>query len=232
MASFNHIFFDLDHTLWDFEQNSKATLLSLHENFRLVDKGITDFEQFRTIYEAHNERLWNRYRKGYIKRDELRWKRMWLTLLDFKIADLDLANEMSKIYLEILPTQGKLMPFAADVLAYCADKNYNIHLITNGFETTQWQKLKTSGIHHYFDKVITSENSNSMKPKPEIFHFALDATKANAADSIMIGDALEIDVLGAKTVGMQQVFFNPNKIEHNEKPTYEIFCLSELKQIL
>ncbi len=232
MTALKHIFFDLDHTLWDFEQNSKVTLQSLYTQFGLAEKGISDFEAFRVQYEAHNERLWNRYRKGFIKREELRWKRMWLTLLDFKIADLELANEMSRIYLDILPTQGKLMPFAADVLEYCNNKNYKLHLITNGFETTQWQKLRTSGIHHYFEKVITSENSNSMKPKPEIFHFALKATDATVEESIMIGDALDIDVLGAKTVGMQQVFFNPNKIAHNDNPTYEIFCLSELKEIL
>lgn len=232
MKSYKHIFFDLDHTLWDFESNSGVTLQKLHSDFNLGALGIEDFETFRITYEAHNEKFWERYRKGFIKRDELRWKRMWHTLLDFKVADNALAHKMSEIYLELLPQQGKLMPYTLEILDYCVAKNYQLHLITNGFEITQWQKMRTSGIDHYFQKVITSESSNSMKPRPAIFEYALNTTGALLHESIMIGDAMEADILGAQGYGMDQVYFNPCKKPHTEQPTYEISCLSELKQLL
>lgn len=232
MSRYKHIFFDLDHTLWDFERNSGATLQQLYLEFGLEQKGIADFEQFRSTYELHNERFWIRYRKGFVRREELRWKRMWHTLLDFRIADNALARRMAGIYLERLPHQGLLIPFAQDILDYCTGKNYCLHLITNGFETTQRQKMRTSGIDHYFGQVITSESSNSMKPKPEIFAYALQASGALLQESIMIGDSLEADILGAQRCDMDQVYFNPNRKAHTEKPTYEIDCLSQLRQFL
>ncbi len=232
MKTYKHLFFDLDHTLWDFEKNSAATLKVLYQDFNLVDKGIPDFETFCSVYERHNDKMWDRFRKGLIRREELRWKRMWHTLIDFKIGNEKLAHDMSEIYLEKLPNQGLLMPFANEVLQYCFDKNYKLHLITNGFENTQWQKMRTSGIDHYFDAVITSESSNSLKPHNGIFQYALQQTAATKEESLMIGDALDIDVLGARNFGMDQVYFNPAQKSHNDTVTYEINCLSELKEIL
>lgn len=229
---YKHLFFDLDHTLWDFERNSGATLQQLYVDFGLAQRGITDFEEFRRTYEAHNERFWERYRKGFVRREELRWKRMWHTLLDFRVADNQLAHRMSEVYLELLPQQGQLMPFALEILDYCVGNEYQIHLITNGFEITQWQKMRTSGIDHYFGQVVTSESSNSMKPRPEIFAYAIQAAGATLQESLMIGDAMEADVLGAQRYGMDQVYFNPGKRAHSEQPTYEIDCLSQLRHIL
>jgi len=231
MKTYKHLFFDLDHTLWDFESNSGITLQQLHTDYRLAERGIPDFELFRSTYEAHNEKFWERFRKGFVSRDDLRWKRMWHTLLDFKLADPKLARELSAVYLELLPHQGRLMPFAAELLDHCRAKEYRLHLITNGFETTQWQKMRTSGIDHYFSQVITSESSNSMKPLKAIFQYAVTAAGAAPEDSVMIGDALEADILGAQRFGMDQVYFNPNRLAHNERPTYEVSCLSELKQL-
>src|ERR1041385_8966083 len=92
---YHHLFFDLDHTLWDFEANAKATLLELHQDMKLEKRGINNFELFYKNYLTHNEKLWERYRNGFIKQDELRIKRMRLSLLDFKVADEELAREMS-----------------------------------------------------------------------------------------------------------------------------------------
>lgn len=186
-----------------------------------------DINLFLERYTTHNDRMWERFRKGYIKREELRWKRMWLTLLDFKIADTELAHEMSKTYLMWLPLQTGLLPYAKNILDECAG-NYALHLITNGFEETQWQKLRHSGIDHYFTHVITSEKSNSLKPHKEIFDYALQLTGAQAAESLMLGDALDIDILGAHNAGWHQLYYNPNRTGHNKKPTYEIACWSEL----
>src|SRR5690349_15341808 len=102
-GKYKHLFFDLDHTLWDFEANAKETIAELYEIDGLSGKGIHDFDEFFNRYSYHNERLWERYTKGFIKQEELRWKRMWLALLDFKIADETLAREMAVQFLERLP---------------------------------------------------------------------------------------------------------------------------------
>ncbi len=229
---YRHIFFDLDHTLWDFEANSKATLQQLYAEFDLQNKGISTFEDFHKTYSVHNDKMWSNFRKGHIDRETLRWKRMWLTLVDFKIANEPLALDMSKRYLELLPAQSELFPYAAEILEYCKNKGYRLHLITNGFEETQKLKMHHCGIGHYFEEVITSEKAMSLKPHKEIFEYAFNITGADAATSIMIGDALDIDILGARNAGMDQVFFNPLKATHKDSPTFEISCLSELKAII
>jgi putative hydrolase of the HAD superfamily len=231
LKKYKHLFFDLDHTLWDFERNSAATLATLFRQYNLADRGITDFEYFRSTYEQHNERLWERYRTGLIRREELRWKRMWLTLIDCKIGDNKLAHALAEHYLALLPQQGILMPYALDILQHCRQRNYRIHLITNGFEQTQLKKLETSGIRHFFEQVITSESSDSLKPHPEIFDYALKSSGAALHESIIIGDTLEADILGGINYGMDQVYYNPYRKPHGHQPTYEVSCLSELKGI-
>jgi len=228
---YRHLFFDLDHTLWDFEANARATLEVLYSSLQLEARGINDFELFYRNYLAHNEKLWERYRKGYIKQDELRVKRMWLSLLDFKIADDELSRTMSVQFLDLLPTRTILFPGTKEILTYLAGKGYILHLITNGFEKTQHSKLKHSGLDSFFKEVITSEGSNSLKPNKEIFEYALRKTRAQLHESIMIGDTPEVDILGAKNVGMDQVFVNHLRISIEEQPTYIVHSLKELEAI-
>ena len=232
---YKHLFFDLDHTLWDFEANSRQTLEELYQSLNLKEKGIHDFDLFHKNYLAHNDKLWDRYRNGYIKVDELRWKRMWLALLDFKIADEKLAREMGTIFLDLLPTRKLLFPYTIEILDYLAEKNYQLHLITNGFEKTQHGKLKSSGLDKYFLKVITSEGSNSLKPHKEIFEYAFQRTGASPSESIMIGDTIEVDILGAVNAGIDQVHVNhlTKEVElvNGKAPTYTVYSLKELESI-
>ena len=227
---YKHLFFDLDHTLWDFDKNSEVSLRILYDEYDLKSRGRDDFDALFKAYNFHNDKLWERYRNGYIKRDELRWKRMWLMLLDHKIADTALAHELSIAYLEILPTQTVLVPHAKELLEYCKDK-YEMNLITNGFDTTQRLKLQYSGIARYFNHLVTSEKSNSMKPHKDLFDYAIKAAGADIETSIMIGDAIDVDILGAINVGMDTVYYNPHKKPHERKPTYEIIHLEELMKI-
>jgi len=228
---YRHLFFDLDHTLWDFEANARVTLLELYQKMSLEQRGINDFDLFHKNYLAHNEKLWERYRNGYIKQEELRVKRMWLALLDFKIADDLLAKEMSIAFLDLLPTRTILFPYALEILEYLTNKKYELHLITNGFEKTQHSKLKYSGLHKYFKEVITSEGSSSLKPNKDIFDFALKITGAKSDESIMLGDSIEVDIIGAMNAGIDQVFINHLNIDIDVKPTYVVRSLKELEEI-
>jgi putative hydrolase of the HAD superfamily len=228
---YKHIFFDLDHTLWDFDANAKATLQQLHIDLKLVDKGVHDFDMFHKNYLQHNEKLWARYRNGYIRQEELRLKRMWLTLLDFRITDEALARQLSELFLQLLPARSILFPDTREVLQYLTGKQYHLHLITNGFEATQHSKLKNSQLDIYFREVITSEGSNSLKPQKEIFEYALEKTGASVNESIMIGDSLEVDILGAMNVGMDQVHVNFNNAAQDLTPTYTVTTLKQLEDI-
>jgi len=231
MSRYKHLFFDLDHTLWDFDANARETLAELYIVFELDNRIQTPFDDFYPKYLYHNELMWDRYHHGLISADDLKWKRMWRTLLDFKIADEPLAREMSARFLEILPTKKILFPHTLEVLNYLAKKNYTLHLITNGFEKTQRSKLVNSGLDVYFTHMITSEGSNSLKPKKEIFDFAMDKARSSLSESIMIGDNLDADIQGAMNAGMDTVFVNHINAVPQIKPTYMVTHLKELEDI-
>ena len=230
--AYKDLFFDLDHTLWDFELNSKETMQELYINHHIAALGITDFDAFFNIYTAHNHRLWDRYSKGFIKQEELRWKRIYLSLLDFKIANEQLSKEMSLEFLQILPTKKKLFPHTIEILNYLKEKDYKMHLITNGFESVQMQKIKNANIAHYFTEVVTSETSNSLKPNKEIFEFALKTTNATLSESIMIGDNETADIQGGINIGMDTVFVNHLNVAPTIPATYTITHLKELEVLL
>jgi putative hydrolase of the HAD superfamily len=157
---------------------------------------------------------------------------MWLTLLDFKVANEALAKQLSELFLQLLPTRTILFPDTKEVLQYLTDKGYQLHLITNGFELTQHGKLNSSGLNVFFKQVITSEGSNSLKPQKEIFDYALAKTGAAINESIMIGDSIEVDIAGAIAAGMDQVHVNYNGAEQSLRPTYTITALKQLKEFL
>ena len=232
MPAYKHLFFDLDHTLWDFDTNAKSTLAELFIEFELHLKVTPVFEDFYRKYLHHNEILWERYQKGFISAEELKWRRMWRTLLEFKIGDEVLSKKLSQRFLEILPTKKEVFPHTIEILTYLTGKKYQVHLITNGFEKTQWSKLRNSGMDHFFTHVITSEGSNSLKPKKEIFEFALLKAKASIKESIMIGDNLDADIQGAINAGMDCVFVNHiNVADTHNKPTYTVTHLDQLEKI-
>ncbi len=232
MPSYKHIFFDLDHTLWDFDTNAKASLIDIFGEFRLSEKVTPDFDAFYQKYLHHNKILWERYQNGFITAEELKWRRMWRTMMEFKVGDEVLAKNISARFLEILPVKDGMFPHAYEILEYLKNKNYQIHLITNGFEKTQWSKIRNSKIDHFFTHVITSEASNSMKPEKEIFDFAMNQSGALLHESIMIGDNLDADIQGAMNAGMDNIFVNHIDATTDKKPTYTVTHLKELENIL
>ncbi|MDA3779792.1 MAG: YjjG family noncanonical pyrimidine nucleotidase [Bacteroidales bacterium] len=228
---YRNIYFDLDRTLWDFESNSKDTFRDIFDKYNLI-KDFGDFDVFLNTYKKHNERLWKLYRIGQIKKSVLRYKRFSLTLEEYGITNDDLAQKMGDDYITISPTKKKLFPNTHETLEYLS-KKYNLYIITNGFNEVQFVKMKNCKLDKYFDKVFTSENAGAQKPNKKIFKFALSSVNAKKTESIMIGDDLESDILGAKNYGLDQVFFNAVERKHKEKNiTYEINSLKELQKIL
>ncbi|MCX6294820.1 MAG: YjjG family noncanonical pyrimidine nucleotidase [Bacteroidetes bacterium] len=225
------IFFDLDHTLWDFEKNSSEALSELIVKFELLQKGVSSIDNFLNEYFIINVRLWDDYRKNIISKETLRYDRFHQALKKFEIDDFELAKAIGNDYVAIAPFKTNLFPYSIEVLKYLKNK-YTLHIITNGFEEVQHLKLRNSDLSTYFSEVITSERSGFKKPDERMFRFSLDLTKAKVETSLMIGDSLEADIIGAKNVGMKQVYFNPLGNPHEEELTHEIKSLDELMTIL
>lgn len=230
MKKYRHIFFDLDETLWDFKRNSRETLSELYDRFSL-HRHQPDKNYFLERYHFHNEIFWDQYRKGQINRETLRMIRFQTTLKEFKVNDDELAKTLSVTYLEMLPDKKNLFDGVMEVLEYLHQK-YSLHIITNGFEEVQLKKMKNSGIENYFQYVVTSERAGSQKPNREIFRYAMEITNASLLNSIFVGDSIEADMTGAKSVGMDHVYFNPEKIKHSENLQHEIHHLKELLHLL
>jgi putative hydrolase of the HAD superfamily len=228
---YRHLFFDLDHTLWDFEKNADETLRTLYEQHRFARYGTFTAEEFLRVYSDINHALWRMYQSGKISQTQLRDVRFVRTLTKLGVPEEEIPANISAEFTDLLPLKSAVFPFTHEVLDYLKPK-YRMHLITNGFNDIQATKLASSNLTHYFESVITSEHSGHLKPDPRMFQHALAHTGATAAESLMIGDNLECDVLGAFNAGIDQVYFNPDKRRHFIEITHEISCLSELKNIL
>ena len=226
-----HIFFDLDHTIWDFEKNSKQTLIEIIERRKLKDKYGFSGVEFYNIYKDINEYYWTLYRQNKISKEELRVNRFYDALMTFDVDNLELASEMTEEYIEHSPLKTNLFPNAISTLEYLSDK-YELHIITNGFDEVQYRKLSASKLDVYFKEIITSETVGVKKPDQLIFNYSLDVAKAKAHDSLMIGDSYEADILGAINANMRAVYFNPNTDVNSFNDIKQIKDLHELTKIL
>lgn len=231
MNKYKHIFFDLDHTLWDFEKNSRETITDLFHHYALHEKGVASAVIFFEKYSRINADMWDLYHKNQIDRETLRTIRFKKTFEHFGISDSQLASVFPSHYLELLPDKKNLLDDAIDVLDYLQPK-YTLHLITNGFEKVQHAKLDSSGLKKYFKEFIISEKTGFKKPDKEIFQFALQSSGAEQAECLMIGDDAEADIKGALNAGWDAVFFNPSLVKHELSPNYEITRLKQLMDFL
>ncbi|BEH00362.1 YjjG family noncanonical pyrimidine nucleotidase [Bacteroides sedimenti] len=228
---YTNIFFDLDDTLWNFSENAYDSFAEVYANFNF-DRYFDSFDGFYTIYKEYNAALWIEYGNGEISKEELNRRRFCHPLESVGVYDEALAKSYSDDFFRLIPTKSKLLPYAKETLEYLSGR-YRLFILSNGFRELQFQKMKSAGIEHYFEKVILSEDIRVHKPHPEIFHFALSATQSLLNESLMIGDSWEADILGAKGVNMDQVFLNPsNRPFSSFKPTYHIQNLKEVLGIL
>lgn len=226
---YQHILFDLDRTLWDFETNVKEAFQDIRKKYGL--EPLVDNETFVNTYRKHNERLWSDFRQGKIAKDRLRTDRFLLTLKDLGIHDEDLAERIGQDYLDIAPRKTKLLSGTKELLDYLSPQ-YNLHILTNGFRYPQQQKLARAHLENYFYNLITSESMNAQKPALAFFEYALKRIGVSPKHALMVGDDLKVDILGARQAGIDQVYLNPNHSPHNEVVTYEIHSLYQLIEIL
>jgi len=231
MQKYKVIFFDLDHTLWDYDKNSHETLHELYHSYELRTLCGFSFSQFYDRFGLVNHGLWNQYHHGLIDRTVIHKERFGRIFNHFRITNPELALRISDDYLLKCPQKKNLFPYTHDVLHYLA-KKYKLYILTNGFNDVQKIKIARSALEHYFEDMITSETTGHRKPSKEIFDHARGLAGAQSHESLMIGDNLKADIWGAKNAAIDSIYFNPLKKTHREPIEKEIHCLSQLMHIL
>ncbi len=221
------IFFDLDHTLWDFDKNSGLAFERVFKKHQIAIK-INDFLK---VYEPINLEYWRLFRNEKVGKQELRRGRLNDTFKEFNMEfSIQIIDDMADSYIDELPVDNHLFAGTFEILNYLS-KKYTLHIITNGFEEVQYKKIKNSRIKKYFKTITTSEEIGVKKPNPVIFIRALEKANALIEKSIMIGDSFEADILGAENVGLQTLFYNYRN-EQVPKTNASVDCLLEIKNYL
>lgn len=205
MRKYDHLFFDLDHTLWDFATNARLAMKQTLEENGLL-RQIPTFDSYYEVYEQINHDLWADYRAKKITKQNLIVERFSKSLLEFGITDYDYP-ELNRQYLINMALQTQLFPSTIETLSELRDKGYKMYIITNGFKEVQCAKLTNSKLDGFFSRVFISEEIQTTKPHREIFEFALKSVNAPKKKSIMIGDSWETDIEGALNFGMDQIMF-------------------------
>lgn len=222
-----HIFFDLDHTIWDFDKNAQETLHELYLHYKLEELGLASAETFISTYTENNHSLWADYHVGKITKETLRAERFSRTFIQLGVHPERIPQQFEDDYVRITPTKTNLFLGSEKVLAYL-QKKYTLHIISNGFKESTLTKMELSGLNPYFTNVVISEDVGINKPDKAIFEYALDKAKALKHESIMIGDSIEADIRGAQGFGMKAIYFNPLNKELPEDVQWQITHLEEL----
>ncbi|EHQ27145.1 YjjG family noncanonical pyrimidine nucleotidase [Mucilaginibacter paludis] len=228
---YKHLFFDLDHTIWDFDRNAEETLHELFAVYKLHQLGLNSAELFIETYTRNNHQLWADYHLGRISKETLRETRFKKTFLDLGVSHDVIPLQFEDDYVRICPTKTNLFPGAHETLQYLQQR-YRLHLISNGFkESTELKVIKTD-IGRYFDNVIISEVVGVNKPDKAIFEHALKLGGAQKHESLMIGDSIEADIRGAQGFGMDAIYFNPMGLDKPADVPIQITHLNELALLL
>ena len=228
---YKHLFFDLDHTLWDFDRNSAESIAEIYETHRLQDRGVVSADVFSEAFIRINRKLWADYDRNLIAHEYIREHRFPLVFNALGVADRAGCAELNTDYLRLLPQKAHLTESAREILDHLKGR-YQMHIITNGFAEIQAVKMASADIAHYFGHVVTTQSANAKKPDPRIFEYALQASGAHMPESLMLGDNYEADIVGATVVGLDTVFYNPGRELVPVAATYTIQHWRELKTIL
>jgi putative hydrolase of the HAD superfamily len=231
LKNYQHLFFDLDHTLWDYDRNVRESLSELFQIYSLQDVGIPTFEQFFSSFHEVNFQLWDDYNLGKIDKQGLRRERFPRIFSHAGGDPNAIPAPFEEDFMHRTSSKPHLFPHSKEILDYLR-KSYRVHLITNGFDESQAKKMRSSGLTDYFELVVTSETTGYKKPDPRIFHYALEQLNTAPSACLMIGDNPNSDILGAQRADIDQVYFNPEGKASPIQATYEIRHLQELEQLL
>lgn len=230
---YKDLFIDFDDTLYDTYGNAVISLRETFEAFRL-ERFFADPQVFYDAYWAANIDLWTRYSKGEITRPYLIVERFRRPLSAGQGLDVTepFCLEMSDKFLEFCSSKPGVVEGAHELMEYLKHQGYRMHMCSNGFHEVQYKKLAACGLKDYFDTIILSEDAGANKPSMQYFDYALRQSGADIATTIMIGDNLQTDIMGANRAGLDTILFNRWGIEPSSVPTYTVETLRDIMKIL
>ena len=232
MKKYKDLFIDFDDTLYDTHGNAVIALRETFEAFAL-DRYFPDPQEFYDAYWLANIDLWTRYSKGEITRDFLIVERFRRPLSVGKGLDVTekYCLEMSDRFLDFCSSKPGVVEGAHELMDYLRRCGYRMHMCSNGFHEVQYKKLEACGLKDYFDTIILSEDAGFNKPSPQYFDYAFRQSGANRETTLMIGDNLQTDILGALASGLDALLFNRWEVDVNEIPQRPTFVVSSLLDI-
>ena len=223
------LLFDADDTLLDFKRSEFASFQIILEK-----NGIEgDIKNLHASYKIINTQLWDQYAEGLISQDFLKVERFrkFLETNNLKGDPSQLCDD----YLETLPSQVFLIDGAIQLLETLHGK-MPLVIVTNGISEVQHKRLSNSGLKPFIELIIISDECGFTKPDPRIFDHTLEQLNRSLESSrtLMIGDKLETDILGAQNFKIDSCWFNPEKKPNSTSiaPTYEIENMIDLLKIL
>lgn len=233
MKNITHIFFDLDHTLWDTDKNAKESLKELHHEIKIQEEFNVSFDLFHTTYQKHNDVLWKKYAKHEVTKEEVRINRFKFTLEELKIFDNTINEFFASHFVSRTPLKKNLIEGAIELMD-AVKSRYTLSIITNGFKEVQYIKMEESGLRKYFEHIFISEEVGFNKPNPDIFKFAMNKSGASIAENcLMIGDSLEADIHGAIGAGMKAIYLSPeSNLDTSDEKYITVNSLNQIKNIL
>lgn len=226
------IFFDLDDTLIDTALNSKQVLEEVYTDYR-INKYYPTFSDFFEKYKSINLHLWDQYEQNLISKEELKKGRFQQALRDFTSITTEQSLEMNNDFMGRVSNKKNIIEGVEGILEYLHPK-YRLYIISNGFLEVQDKKIKNAGLDSYFKDVFLSDHVGKNKPHPLIFNYALKEANTTTQECIMIGDNINTDIIGAKNLGIDQIWFNPKDTRDTNSitPTYTVKTLHDIKSIL
>lgn len=223
---FDTVFIDADNTLFDFDRTQEKAIMDTLSHFQLPRD-----ESALYWYQTINKQCWQDYHQGLIRNDEInlrRW-REWLT--KFGLGSSVVATELADFYAESLSLQCEKEEGADELIAYLTAK-LPVHVITNGFPSTQQHRWRKAGWEDQLHGITVSSVVGVQKPNAEIFHLAMKAVGVeDTSRCLMIGDTLEADVLGPQLIGMKACWYQ-RKGAVNETDIVPDFTVVHLREII
>lgn len=223
---YTSIFLDIDNTLLDFNMAEAVAVRKVLQQHSLP----SDDNAVKT-YSDINRMYWERFEKGEIPKSAI-FEGRFKTLLETFGMSSD-VSALSKDYCENLSEGYFKVNGAMELLEYLKQKGYKLYATTNGLSSTQFKRIKNSGIEPYFDAIFVSEQAGHQKPEKEYFEYVIDhIPEKDKTKMLIVGDSQSSDILGGINSEIDTCWYNPTgtKAKYNSK--YEISSLKELENLL
>ena len=217
------IIFDLDNTLVDFMLLKRAAVDAAIN--AMIDAGLN------VTFEKAKERINSIYDAEGIEYQQVfdRMLKEILGKVDYKIMSAGIVS-----YRKAREAALKPYPLVLPTLIELMKMGLKLAVVSDAPSKEAWLRLSYINFQHFFDVVITYDETRERKPSPVPFNMALKELDLRADECLMIGDWAERDMVGAKSVGMKTVFarYGDTFNTVNPESDYDIDSISELVEII